>query len=139
MNYDLLSVFVCGCCDCKNKHGMNNTKLPPITESIYHKFSETVSLPVIRCKNLPTFLALCNEHVCVNGHHLRCSLFSKVSFWKAQALWTFTPDDYISERTCLKARNTLSNFKNNCHVFVLVHTGLLEIIRLRTNTLRHFW
>jgi len=50
---------------------------------------------------------------------------------------TPTPDNYISERTCLKALSTLINVNNKCHVCVLVHTGLLEIIRLCTNTLCH--
>ena len=44
MNYILLSAFVGGCRDFKNKHGMKH-KTAPIIESIYHKFSETEFFP----------------------------------------------------------------------------------------------
>jgi hypothetical protein len=137
MNYVLLSVFVGGCCDCKNKRGMINTKLPLLLSLFTIKFRKLYPFPSSGVKISQHFWPFAMITFVLTDTTCAVHCWPCLSEGLRQ-VWTFTPEDYISERICLKARNTLNDFKNNCPVFVLAHTGLLEINRLRTNTLRHY-
>jgi len=117
MNYVLLSVFVGGCCDCKNKHGINNTKLPLLLSLFAIKFQKLYPFPSSGVKMSQHFWPFAMSTFMLTDSTCGVHCWRPCLSEGLRQVWTFTPDDYFSERTCLKARNTLSNLKNNCHVF----------------------
>jgi hypothetical protein len=102
IKYILLNTFLSGCCDSKIMRGMNNTKFPSLLSLFATELQKLNPFPSsgVKIKKLQHFWPFAITSLVLTDATVGANCLLSLLSEELSQVWIFTPDDYITERTC---------------------------------------